>query len=561
MSRTYVRGSLLGPFPGRHGIGIPFTQRSFDDMGTPLYEVGFCVLDLETTGGSPKDCAITEIGAVNYLGGEAVGSFQTLVNPGLAIPPFITILTGISHSMVIEAPPITEALPQFLEFIGNRVIAGHNVRFDLSFLNAATDALGYGRLTNRVVDTCSLARRLVRDEVRNLKLATLAAYFRSPTKPNHRALEDAKATGHVLHSLLERVGTMGVTALGDLLTLPTAKGSPHYRKIELADELPRRPGVYMFKDRSGSTFYVGKAKNLRTRVRSYFYGDDRRRTQTMLHEMDSIDYRVCATELEASVVELRLIHAHRPRHNRRSKPPKASHWLALTDERFPRLSITRTPKHAALATLGPFRHYRSAVRVWEAIWDASVIRRCIGTPGKRNGTCAFSQLGVAMCPCDGSLSSVDYQPIIDHVRRGITESPSLLLDVLREKVIVMADTERFEEAGWIRDRYQALANAIDRRRSWRTLQSAGRVWAEASDGAACIDHGRLVVAWSRSDTIPLIPEYLAPEFELQVPETVAIAEEAHLIWRWLVGQHTVLIDSTNPLTSPAHPIPALTLAA
>ena len=319
-------------------MSTSFTQRSFDDMGTPLHEVRFCVLDLETTGASAASCEITEVGAVNFFGGEEQGAFQTLVNPGLAIPPFITILTGISHTMVIEAPPISEVFPQFLEFIGGRVIVGHNVRFDMSFLNAAAYRLGYDRLPNQIVDTCALARRLVRPEVRNLKLGTLAAHFRSPVKPTHRALDDARATAHVLHSLLERVGTMGVTALEDLLQLPTAKGSPHYRKINLADELPRRPGVYLFKDRNESVFYIGKAKNLRTRVRSYFYGDNRRRTETMLNELDHIDFRVCATELEASVTELRLIHGHKPRHNTRSKPPKASHWITITDGRFPRLS-------------------------------------------------------------------------------------------------------------------------------------------------------------------------------------------------------------------------------
>ena len=91
------------------------------------------------------------------------------------------------HAMVIEAPPIQEAFPQLVEFIGDRVIVGHNVRFDLSFLNAAARRLGYEKLPTRVVDTCGLARRLVRSEVRNLKLATLAAHFRSPVTPTHRA--------------------------------------------------------------------------------------------------------------------------------------------------------------------------------------------------------------------------------------------------------------------------------------------------------------------------------------------------------------------------------------
>ncbi|MCZ6737743.1 MAG: exonuclease domain-containing protein, partial [Actinobacteria bacterium] len=200
-------------------------QPSFDDLSTPLFDVTFCVLDLETTGVSPANCEITEIGAVKYKGGELVGSFQTLVDPGQAIPPSITFLTGITHAMVLDAPRIESALPVFLEFIGVAIVVGHNVRFDLSFLNAAATRLGYGRLENKSVDTAALARRLIRPEVRNLRLQTLADHFRSPVKPVHRALDDARATAHVLHGLLERVGSLGVTNLDDLLQLPTARGS------------------------------------------------------------------------------------------------------------------------------------------------------------------------------------------------------------------------------------------------------------------------------------------------------------------------------------------------
>ncbi|MGH8915270.1 MAG: exonuclease domain-containing protein, partial [Acidimicrobiia bacterium] len=232
-------------------------QPSFDDLSTPLFDVTFCVLDLETTGGSPFDCEITEIGAVRHRGGELLGTFQTLVDPGLPIPPSITILTAISQSMVINAPPIPEALPAFLEFIGDAVIVGHNVRFDLSFLNAAAGRLDYERLSNDSVDTAGLARRLIRDEVRNLKLQTLAAYFRSPVSPIHRALDDARATAHVFHALLERAGSLGVTNLDDLLQLPRARGSAHYSKIGLTNALPRQPGVYLFRDRNRQVIYVG----------------------------------------------------------------------------------------------------------------------------------------------------------------------------------------------------------------------------------------------------------------------------------------------------------------
>ena len=538
-------------------------QQTFEDMGAPLFEVPFCVLDLETTGGSPASCSITEIGAVKYVGGVEVGSFQTLVNPGAPIPPFITILTGITQAMVVEAPRIDEALPAFLEFIGDAIIVGHNVRFDLSFLNADAVRLGYGRLPNRSVDTHALARRLIRNEVRNLKLQSLAAYFRSPTTPNHRALEDAKATAWVLHCLLERAGSLGITALEDLLQLPTARGSAHYGKISLADGLPRRPGVYLFKDRNGGVFYIGKAKNLRTRVRSYFYGDTRRTVANMLKELDSVEHRVCASELEAEITEIRLIHAHRPRYNRRSKPPKASHFVKLTREKFPRLSLVRTLREDGLVYLGPYRSRRSAELVMTALWDAVPIRRCTGRPGIRGSECGFAQLGVAACPCDGSLTETEYQPIVDRLTSGIEHDPQFLLDPLQSKMSDLAVQQRFEEAGWMRDRYRALARSLDRRRAWQTLNQAGILWAETPGGdGAVIERGRLIVAWSDGNR----PAFYPTEADLDdswpaVPPAVQDAEEAHLLWQWLTRSGAVLLDSSQPLHMPAIRIPELQLAA
>src|SRR5438552_6073087 len=192
-------------YPGAVALAV---QRSFDDMGQPLAEVTFCVLDLETTGASSSSCAITEIGAVKVRGGECLGTFQTLVNPGLAIPPAITVLTGITEAMVLPAPMIERVLPTFLEFVGDAVVVGHNVRFDMSFLRAAIDRGGYMRPGNSVVDTCALARRLVRDEVPNLRLSTLADRLRLPPRPEPRACADAIATAHRVHHLLERAGTL-----------------------------------------------------------------------------------------------------------------------------------------------------------------------------------------------------------------------------------------------------------------------------------------------------------------------------------------------------------------
>jgi DNA polymerase III subunit epsilon len=526
-------------------------QPSFDELSTPLFQVTFCVLDLETTGGSPADCAITEVGAVKHKGGELIGSFQTLVDPGLTIPPSITFLTGITQAMVLQAPRIEAVYPSFLEFLGDSVVVGHNVRFDLSFLNAAARQLGYPELRNDFVDTAALARRLIREEVRNLRLRTLAAYFRSQVVPNHRALDDAMATAHVFHALLERTGNMGVTNLDDLLQLPRARGSTHYPKIALTEGLPRRPGVYLFRDRDGLIIYVGKASNLRARVRQYFYGDERRTIASMLRELATIDHIVCETGLEAEVTELRLIHAHRPRYNRRSRPPKASHWVKLTREAFPRLSVVRTLKEDATAYLGPFRSKRSADLVVAALWDATTIRRCTSRPGSRSATCAPAQLGVALCPCDGRLDRDRYNAVVESLVRGLDHDPALLLGPLEDRMQEMAADRRYEEAGWARDRHGALARAIERRHRWQSLAGLGLAEAEGRDGSrALVDHGRLVATWRLDRSPPLRPAPDVTGHRQEVPESVEVAEEADLVWRWLTNDGVRLVDATGIFSLP-----------
>jgi DNA polymerase III subunit epsilon len=295
-----------------------------DPPETPLSRVTFVVLDLETTGATPDGCAITEIGAVKYRGGERLGVFDTFVNPREPIPAFITALTGITDGMVRPAPTIDAVLPSLLEFIGGAVIVGHNLRFDVSFLDTALDRRGDLLLDHHRVDTLGIARRLVRDdEVSDHKLATLARHLHASVSPCHRALADAQATADVLHALLERAGSLGVLGLDDLLALPSLHPHPCANKLRLTARVPRRPGVYRFRGRTGHVLYVGHAANLRSRVRGYFHGQPRRKVPQMLRETEAIDWIECADEREAAEQEERLVAEHSPRFNRRGGVAKA----------------------------------------------------------------------------------------------------------------------------------------------------------------------------------------------------------------------------------------------
>ena len=333
-------------------------QRTFDELGRPLREMTFCVVDLETTGGSAAaGSMITEIGAVKVRGGEVLGEFQTLVNPHTAIPPFIAVLTGITNSMVADAPPIESALPSFLEFATGCVLVAHNAPFDVGFLRHFAEVQGRPWPAFEVLDTALMARRVItRDDAPNCKLSSLAKVFRSSTTPNHRALADARATVDVLHGLMERLGGLGVHTLEELQTFSSRVSPTVRRKRHLAEHLPHSPGVYLFRDDSRRVLYVGTSRDLRARVRSYFTSSE---TRSRMGEMVGLATEVtgieCATPLEAEVRELRLIAEHKPRYNRRSRFPEKVTFIKLTTEPWPRLSLVKRVVDDGADYLGPFR--------------------------------------------------------------------------------------------------------------------------------------------------------------------------------------------------------------
>ena len=193
-----------------------------------LAETTFAVLDLETSGGSPRlGAGITEIGVVKVKGGEVLGTFQSFVDPGHSLPVFITQLTGISDEMLISAPFIDEILPTLFEFLGSAeetVVVAHNSPFDLSFLKAASKTHEIQWPDYLTVDTARLARAVLdRDEVINCKLSTLAEFFGAATSPNHRALDDAMATVDVLHGLIERLAGFNVHNFEQMRNFPSRK--------------------------------------------------------------------------------------------------------------------------------------------------------------------------------------------------------------------------------------------------------------------------------------------------------------------------------------------------
>jgi DNA polymerase-3 subunit epsilon len=430
-------------------------QKSFDDLGTPLSQVTFVVLDVETTGGSPATCSLTEVAAARYRGGELLGTYQTFVRPDERIPPFITALTGISDAMVADAPRIGEMLPSFLEFLGGSVVVGHNVRFDLSFLNHALESTGRDRLANATVDTLALARRLVRDMVPNCKLGTLAASLHLPHQPSHRALTDVLATGDLLHALLERAGSFGIVGLEELLDLPRLVGHPQAAKLPLTNRLPHRPGVYWFADAAGHVLYVGKATDLHSRVRSYFSGDPRNKIGRLLRQMDAVHHRVCPGPLTAAVLEGRLIRAWAPPFN--------------TQGKVRRRDPGTTARDALPGADGPGR----GVPVGPAGPVAEAPR-----PRRRGRRPEWSA-------------------------EDLEGDPVALLSPYAAQVSTLARSQRYEDAARVRDEAERLRHLLGRHRRVESLRRAGRVVLHIDgEGAVELDGGLLVETASLFDAVP-----------------------------------------------------------
>jgi DNA polymerase-3 subunit epsilon len=234
---SFSEGAGLGlAGPGLAGAGLAGAGLGGSGLGgsglggvaeVDLGLLEFAVVDLETTGWSPEQAAITEIGAVRVRAGarrgEFVrqGEFASLVNPGTPVPPGIADLTGITDWMLAAAPRLGTVLPGLLDFAKGCVLVAHNAPFDLGFLVAGCGDLGLAWPGFTVLDTVMLARRVMDpDEVPDCKLSTLAGFFGARTAPNHRALADARATADVLSWLIRRLAHRGIRTLRQLSTWP-----------------------------------------------------------------------------------------------------------------------------------------------------------------------------------------------------------------------------------------------------------------------------------------------------------------------------------------------------
>jgi DNA polymerase III epsilon subunit family exonuclease len=383
-----------------------------------LEDAVYVVVDLETTGLRPGSSQICEIGAVKIAGLEVVDEFETLVDARVPLGPAVSALTGLTDRHLRGAPPPAAAVRDFLRFAGESVLVAHNARFDLAFLDRETERLTGSRLAAPVVDTVSLARRLLAGRVPRASLAQLSYFFGTSVQPCHRALPDAQATGEVLLALIGLAQERGARTVAELVALAATRARRVFDKRELAHGAPTRPGVYLFRDRNDEVLYVGRARNLRARLRSYFRSERQRpQVEAALAAVERIEWRVLGSELEAALVELRLIEELRPPANARVARPDRYVWLRRRGD-----SVVASTRESAV---GPLRSRRRAQLAARALLPDELDRPSHAVP---------------------------------RVRRRLAE---------------LADSKRYEDAGRMRDRLQALEQVcreLERLARLRALQ-------------------------------------------------------------------------------------------
>ena len=377
----------------------------------PLEAARFVVVDLETTGLRPGRSSICEIGAVRVDSLLPAGTFQTLVDPGVPIPPVITGITGIEDRDLRGAPRPGAAVRSFLAFAGERaVIVAHNARFDLAFLDREVELLTGRRLAAPVVDTVGLARKLLVGRLARVGLASLAHFFGTSVRPCHRALPDAQATAEILVALVGLAQERGARTVSDLVELAAPRRRRVYEKRSLVFGAPTQPGVYVFRDGRGQALYVGRARDLRARLRSYFRSERLRpAVEAALAAVERVEWEVLGSELEAALEELRLIRELRPPANARGKRGGRGFYLR---RRGGQIVVSSQP-----GRLGPIGSRRRAERAARALGDAT----------------------------DDELEGL------------LSGAP---LPRLRARLRDLSDCLRYEDAARLRDRIQALEQVI-----------------------------------------------------------------------------------------------------
>lgn len=434
----------------------------------PLHETNFVVVDLETSGLKPGSAAITEIAAIRIEKGHLVEDFHSLVNPGRRVPPQITRLTGISDEMLRGQPRVDSVLPKLQAFIGSVPLVAHNADFDFSFLNFDARRIVSNPLLNPSVCTLRLARRLLTG-IRSWSLDSVASHLGVSRPDRHRAMGDARITAEIFLIFLEKLPERGVKTLGQLLDFQ--HNARDGRRFEYAvprptlARLPEGPGVYRMLNKDGQLLYIGKAKNLRRRVSSYFTNSAGHSDKVLdlIRNVNDVAYEQTGSELEASLREAELIRTLKPPYNTLSKHLPRVAFLKLTASNpFPRLSLATKPGSSRALYFGPFRSRDFAEKSQRLLARLFGLRTCQGnlSPEPDFSPCVSGQIGACTSPCNLQVTREAYREQVASFQHFLEGNDTDLRASLVTKRDQFSAELRFEGAARLQKEIELLDDIL-----------------------------------------------------------------------------------------------------
>jgi len=537
--RKALRSSSLFESSGTTGIGssLLWSLTAWRTTQQLLNEVDFVVVDTETTGLRPGPDRVIEVAAMRLRGGKIIDTFQSVINPGRYLPPFIVKFTGITQEMVEYAPKAKEILPDFFQFIDDATLVGHNLAFDLNFLTYEARLLREN-CPLEGLDTILLARRFL-PGLKRFKLDMVAEHLKIRANNRHRALGDVETTAAVFLRILERAEQQGIQTLGHLrlrtqlpvtwsgditqvskseqeklwggklapVTLPASRPNGSlFLDPARKREFPMQPGVYLMKDANQQVIYVGKAKCLKDRLSSYYSQPlgYTRKMDGLLQNVKEIETIVLGSELEALLHESRLIKELQPPYNVQLRNYELYPFIKIDIQHaFPRVYAAREVAADGARYFGPFRSRRLVdltIELMQKIFPLRTCTRSLPPQAKPSEPCLRLHLNRCSGPCRGSneADSLEYHKVIEEICAFLGGEREDLVDRLRRQMLEASQQLNFERAAWLRDALRSVDELLIGQRLITGAVEANNlfiVYPSAKEGhneIFFIRHGRLV---------------------------------------------------------------------
>ncbi len=422
----------------------------------PIEEASFCVVDVETTGLSPRYNGIIEIGLVKISGLKIVDKYHSYVNPGKDIPYFITQLTGITNEDVYDAPFFEDIADEVTDFIGEDILSGHNFSFDYEFLKKEFRYCGKEPVENLNLCTLKLSRRLF-PMLRSKSLGVVCNHLKLKNTKEHSALGDSEVTAKLLIKIIKELKVKhNIHQVDQLLNfqyIPKNLQTQIPIKKKLGEDisiLPDAPGIYYFLNSKNDVIYIGKAKSLKSRVKSYFLQTAPRKAKKIVKQASRLKIEITNSELTALLMEAELIKIINPKHNIMLKEYGNKYFLRITSShQFPKVEICNYFDFDGNDYFGLFISKKKALLVDEMIAKTFAIRECEDKELSKGKACFLAEIERCTAPCVNKEKSV-YQSELDKVYEFLYGKNQFALSRLINRMKEYSDKQKYEKAAEVK---------------------------------------------------------------------------------------------------------------